>query len=290
MTFKQIPPPNYDYNTGKLVKAYKKAIRDIERELKSLPIGDIRQAHAKVALANVAKILSGINKECEVWVNENVPIAAKDGVARTLVSLGEVKTLEEALEIAKFNRMNKALVDAVIADTYTDLLAVTQNVDRKTRVAVRKAVSESMRANMATGIMGRKTINTDTLKQIQNTLDSATSTGIIDAVGRRWSPSVYVDMVTRTKLMQTHIEATTNEAVSRDVTYFVVSSHSGACQKCIPWEGRVLALDSNNEYGFPTIDDARSGGLFHPNCSHVITALRQPNNLPDDLRKLNKLR
>lgn len=166
MAFKEVPSPNYDYNANKLAKVYKKAIRDIEKELASLPIGDLRQAHAKAALANVAKILSGINKKCEAWVNENVPMAAKDGVARTLVSLGEVKTLEEAIEIAKFNRMNKALVDAVIADTYTDLLAVTQNVDRKTRAAVRKAVSESMRTNMATGVMGRKTINADTLKQI----------------------------------------------------------------------------------------------------------------------------
>lgn len=284
MSFKEVPSPNYDYNANKLAKAYKKAIRDIERELKSLPVGDLRQTHAKTVLANVAKILSGINKECEEWVNENVPAAAKDGVARTLVSLGEVKTLEEALKIAKFNRINKAMVDAVIADTYTDLLAVTQNVDRKTRAAVRKAVSESMRANMATGVIGRKTINKDTLDKVRETLESATSTGIIDSAGRRWKPEVYVDMVTRTKLMQTHIEAATNEAIAREVYYGVVSSHN-ARDACRHVEGAIVKLTPDAPGDYPTIDELQMQSvIFHPGCRHVISPIRDIALLPDKVR------
>ncbi len=284
MAFREIPPPNYDYNVKKITDAYKKAIRDIQRELSSLPVVDLRQAHVRATLANVSKILSGINKECEAWVNENIPIAARDGVARTLVSLGEVKTLEEALTILKFNRMNKAMVDAVIADTYADLLAVTQNVDRKTRAVLRKAVSVSMRAYMSTGVMGRKTINADTLKQIQNTLDSATSTGIIDAAGRRWKPEVYVDMVTRTKLMQTHIEATTNEAIAREAYYGVVSSHN-ARDACRHVEGAIVKLTPDAPGDYPTIDELQMQSvIFHPGCRHVISPTRDVDLLPDKVR------
>jgi hypothetical protein len=281
MAFREIPPPNYDYNANKLAKAYKKAIRDIQKELRSLPIDDLRQAHAKAVLAEIAKILKGINKECEAWVDENIPLAAKDGVARTLVSIGEVKTLEEALEIAKFNRINKAMVDAVIADTYTDLLAVTQNVDRKTRAVVRQAVSESMRANMTTGVMGRRTINNDTLTKIRETLESATSTGIIDSAGRRWQPSVYVDMVTRTKLQQTHIKATRNEAVAREAYYGVISSH-GAVDSCKYHEGRIIKLVPEALGDYPTYEELQlSGQIFHPNCRHIVTPLRSVELLTD---------
>ncbi len=47
---------------------------------------------------------------------------------------------------------------AAVADTQSDLLAITQNVDRKTRAAVRKAVSDSMRLNMTKGTNGRRSI------------------------------------------------------------------------------------------------------------------------------------
>ncbi len=284
MVFKEFPPPKYDYRVDKLAKAYRKAIREIERELKSLPVGDIRQAHARAVLAEVAKIMSGINKECELWVNENIPLAARDGVARTMFALGEAKTLQEALKLAGFNRINKAMVDAVIADTYTDLLAVTQNVDRKTRAAVRKAVSESMRANMATGVMGRKTINKDTLDKVKETLESATSTGIIDSAGRRWKPEVYVDMVTRTKLMQTHIEATTNEAIAREAYYGVVSSHN-ARDACRHVEGAIVKLTPETPGDYPTIDELQiQSVIFHPGCRHVISPIRDVDLLPDKVR------
>lgn len=281
--FKELPPPNYDYNVNKVVNAYKQAVHDIEQELAKLPIGDIRQAQSKAALANVAKVLKGLNKESAAWVEENIPLAAREGVARTLVSDGVAESIVEALEIVKFNRINKSMVEAAIADTQSDLLAVTQNIDRKTKSAIRKAVADSMRTNMAKRINGRKTISDDVLKGIQETLSSATSTGIIDAAGRRWKPEVYVDMVTRAKMMQTHNEATTNEAVSRGTYYAVISRH-GAADPCKYHEGRIIKLLPEAPGDYPTYEELRaSQQIFHPCCRHTYSPIRKLENLPQSV-------
>ncbi|MDT2236643.1 hypothetical protein P7H19_10540 [Paenibacillus larvae] len=51
---------------------------------------------------------------------------------------------------------------------------------------------------------------TQDAQELGKSLDS----GIIDAAGRRWRPDTYVEMLTRTKMMNTYREATTISALS----------------------------------------------------------------------------
>lgn len=41
------------------------------------------------------------------------------------------------------------------------------------------------------------------------------------------------------------------------------------CRLCFPWEGRILSLTGKTE-GFPTYEEARKAGCFHPNCVHTL--------------------
>ncbi|MGE7271361.1 phage minor capsid protein [Brevibacillus panacihumi] len=272
---RRVPEPNYEYEIARLVSAYTKAMYRIATELQRLDVSDITRANSAAALAEVVRILTELNGQSSEWVTRNLPIAATDGVAAAIYALGVADTFEEARKIAKFNRMNKAMVDAVIADTQADLLAVTQNVERKVRAAVRQVTAESMRANMARGVNGRRTISRDILDGLRKKLGDSVNTGIVDAASRRWRPEVYVDMLTRTKMAEAHREATQNEALDRGVYTFVVSRH-GATDGCAKWEGRTLKLSSDYPGDYPTIDEARAGTLFHPCCSHVLTPIRKP--------------
>jgi hypothetical protein len=191
------------------------------------------------------------------------------------VALGVVDTITEAQQIVKFNRVNAELVKAVIADTQADLLAVTQNIDRKVRATVRQVVSESMRQNLAQGINGRRTMNADTLSGLRAKLGDAVNTGIIDASGRRWRPEVYVDMVTRTKMMRITTEATINEAVQREAYYGVISSH-GAKDLCRNWEGKTVKLVAEAPGDYPYYGDLPNREIFHPRCRHSISPVRVP--------------
>jgi hypothetical protein len=283
--FRDVPTPNYEYEIKKLVSTYTKAMYQISAELQRLDITDMSRASTAAALAEVVRILAELNETSTEWVTRNLPIAATDGVAAAIFALGVAETFEEARRIAKFNRMNKAMVDAVIADTQADLLAVTQNVERKVRAAVRQVTADSMRANMARGVNGRRTISRDVLDGLRKKLGDSVNTGIVDAAGRRWRPEVYVDLVTRTKMREAHVEATTNEAVQRGAFYGIISRH-GAKDACRYHEGRIVKLTPDAPGNYPTYAELRATNqIFHPNCRHVISPLRDPSKLPDLVRE-----
>jgi len=68
--------------------------------------------------------------------------------------------------------------------------------------------------------------------------------------------------------MEAHLQGTANRLMEQDHDLVKVSSHLGACEKCQPWEGEVLSLTGKTP-GYPTLEEARDAGLFHPNCRHA---------------------
>jgi len=48
-----------------------------------------------------------------------------------------------------------------------------------------------------------------------------------------------------------------------------VSTHNGACPRCAPWQGKILSI-SGKDSGYPSLDQAKAAGLFHPNCAHCL--------------------
>lgn len=268
----RIPEPHYDHQTEQLAGYYQTAVRDILSELDRIDLDNFRRANALATLKSISEILSELDEKSSAWVKKNVPKAATDGIVHALVALDVAKTVKEAEKIVAFNDVNEYMVAAAVADTQADLLAVTQNVDRKTRAAVRKAVSDSMRINMASGTNGRRSIT----ESVRKALQSSVNTGIIDARGNRWRPEVYADMVVRTKMMETYREAHTNEAVGRGVYYAKISSH-GAKDLCRFHEGQVIRLTEDAPGSYPTYDELKATGeIFHPRCKHVFSAIRNP--------------
>lgn len=273
-----ITPPTYDYEVAVLVRAYKSAILAISSELSRLDLTDLSRANSRAALAEVAAILRSLNAESAEWVAKHIPLAATDGVALAIVQLGAAETLEDAQKIVKFNRINREFVASAVADTQADLLAVTQNVDRRVKLAIRQATADSMRANLTRGINGNRTLNADILQRMKSTLGSAVDTGIIDSASRRWAPEAYVKMLTRTKMAATQRESTINEAVGRGAYYGVISKHN-AVDKCREYEGMIVKLTPDAPGNYRYIGDLPRNEIFHPCCAHVVTAIRDPKLL-----------
>lgn len=277
--------PNYDYEVNRLVEAYKRGIQKILRELERVDITELSKAQSRAMLASISEILADLNVESRKWVEENVPMAARQGIAQALVDLAVVNTFSEAQAIVKFNRANSALIEAIVADTYGDLLEATNRIDKKVRVAVRKVTAEVLRDNISAGINGRKTINREILASLRKELNDSVNTGLIDAAGRRWKPQDYVDMVTRTKMLEAYSEAQTNEALSRDAFYGVISSH-GAADACRYHEGRIVKLTPDAPGPYPTRAELQATGqIFHPRCKHVISVVRNLDRLPVSVRE-----
>jgi hypothetical protein len=280
------PAPNYDYDVKKLVNYYEQAMKDLRAELSELDLTDFQRANVRATLTNVKAILRELDASALSWVDRYIPQAVSDGITRALIAIGLSVSFSDARDIIKFNRINRELVKAAVADTQSDLLAVTQNVERKVRAAVRQATAEAFRANLPKGVNATASLRQDITARLRVLLGESVNTGIIDAAGRRWKPTTYVDMVARTKMMEAHKEATVNEALSRDVKYAVISAH-GAKDMCRIYEGKVVKLDPSAPGDYPYLYNLPRRDIFHPNCKHVLSPIRRPENLPEDLLELN---
>jgi len=274
---REAPQPNYDYDVKKVVKAYEKALKDVQQELNSLFLTDFQRAQLLVTERNIRNILSDISKFSDEWSSVAISKSATEGIASTIYSLGLAPTYEEALKIARYNKVNKRLVAAAIADTQTDLLAVTQNIERQAKLAIRRATAEAMRHTLTRG----NNATQDIAKEIRQRIVQATDVAIIDSRGRRWKLSTYTDMLAREKMKQAHQEASINEALSEGSLYGRISRH-GAKDKCRLWEGKIVKLVADAPGDYPYLYSIPKTEFNHVGCKHLITPLRDPskyNNL-----------
>lgn len=267
----EVPQPNYDYDVKRLVKAFEQALKDVQRELDALFLTDFERAQIIAVEKSIRNILSDMTKYGDEWATVAMTTATMEGIASTLYALGLVSTFEEALKVVKFNTANKRLVDAAIADTQSDLLAVTQNIERQAKLAIRKATAEAMRYKLTRGINATQDIS----KEIRQRIVKATDVAIIDSRGHRWRLSTYTDMLAREKMRQAHQEASINEALSEGSLYGRISRH-GAKDKCRLWEGKIVKLAADAPGDYPYIGDLPRNEIFHPNCRHLVTPLRDP--------------
>lgn len=279
---REIPQPEFERDIRKLTKAYEQALKDVQAELNSLFLTDFERAQIVATEKHIKQILDDLDEFAEEWAAVAITAAGLEGVASTIYTLELADTIEEARKIAKFSRPNRRLIDAVIADTQADLLAVTQNVNRQAKIAIRKATAEAMRSQLAKGINATQNLS----KEIRDRIVQATDVAIIDRRGRRWKVETYADMVARTKMMEAHKEASTNEALSEGSHYGVISSH-GAKDACRNYEGKIVKLVEGADGDFPYIGDLPRNEVFHPNCRHVVTPVRRLDRLPLNIKRKN---
>jgi hypothetical protein len=271
---KKVPEPNYDYNADRLVRYYSNALSSMQRELRKASLFSLQHAAQAYALQeNIRNILHGLNQDAYQWANDNIPNAAYDGVASALVSLGLVKTLDEAKRIASFNQVNQKLVNQAVADTQQDVLAISQYIDKNVRNSIRNIAATVIRENLAQGY-GRRTITDEMRKRVeklQKDLEGAADVAIRDNANRVWKAETYTHMLARTKLMNVYNDSTTNEAVGRGANYGIISTNPRTRDACIYHEGRVILLDSNAQGDFMTLEELKgTGQIFHPNCKHHV--------------------
>lgn len=284
--FREMPTPTYDYEISILVGYYEDALRDLQRELSRIDLNTYQRANIISVQNEVRKILQELDENAAAWVANQIPIAVQDGITRTLISLEVATTIAEATEIMKFNRLNNELIKTIVADTQSDLMQISQNIDRRVRNTIREVTAEVLRSNVTKGINGRKALTSDIVTNLRAKLGDSVNTGIIDTSGRRWNPKIYAEMVVRTKTATAHREAMLNESLSRKAYYGVISRH-GAHDACRLYEGKIVKLTPDAPGGYPYMHDLPRREIFHPNCKHLVTPIRKLDYLPNELKQLN---
>lgn len=127
---------------------------------------------------------------------------------------------------------------------------------------IRRAIAEQAHAGTDTSAIS---------KQITDIIKNSDISALVDKGGRTWSPESYANMLTRTKLVEARNNGMMNALTSVGHDLVEVSAH-GAIDACGDWEGAILSI-SGDSANYDTVDDAITGGLFHPNCEHSLNAV-----------------
>lgn len=155
-----------------------------------------------------------------------------------------------------------ALASAYLGVLNNAIFQVVRNADDKYKKIITEATT--------TALLGSET----QLQAVQKALDKFLANGVggfRDSAGRVWSLGAYIEMATRTLIAQANNQGKVNRYTEHGRDLVIVSSHQRSCELCRPWQRKILSLSGKSQE-YRSIDEARSAGLFHPNCGHTFTA------------------
>jgi hypothetical protein len=164
---------------------------------------------------------------------------------------------------AGFGAIHQQAAQVLAENAYQRFEDVVQVIGRQVNDIYRELALENVRG----AVVGYDTWQ-QTARRFREQLAERGVTGFKDRSGRMWNMRTYTEMVARTTTMQAHLEGTANRLVEQGHDLVKVSTHRGACPLCVPWQGKILSITGKTE-GYPTLEEAKAAGLFHPNCRHA---------------------
>lgn len=249
-----------------LVNLYKSTYKRMTEEIiQASEAGKIQRAKV---MTRINYELTQLGVDVKAWAENEIPKYYNDGANIALSDLRKMGVDLSASSGAAINREAiKALTDEVslaFADTMNGL-------SRSARRFLDDTAKQQINFIIADGKLTgetRKTVS-DAVKQRlqQDGLPVLTDRG-----GRKWTYDTYAEMLVRTKGVEARNQGLTNKMLQYGYDLVQVSNHGSKHKACAEWEGKILSLTGNTS-GYPTVADARAGGLFHPNCEHAINVI-----------------
>ncbi len=296
MAVRKVPTPKYDYEINRIMKVYQTARQEILAELLRLVSADMTDTAVRTSLEaslirQIDYILQKSNTEIQRTVEELILESFRNGQGGLLYAVGEYSSLSHATQGVAFSMLAKQTVDAMVADTFADLLTATEHTSKKLKRIVRQTVAEQMRIGIikqsGRRLMSKAITDQLTKQGFTKKIDDDGFVGIIDRSGRKWKLDTYSRMVVRTKLTQAHSEGMKTQGIESNIDLAVISSH-GAKDSCANYEGLVVSMNGLTA-GYKTVEELRkSNKIFHPNCEHTFYPIRNLDVLSDKEREIHE--
>lgn len=157
---------------------------------------------------------------------------------------------------------------------------------------VYRAVAADTAALSATGALTRREATARALDRYA----TMGVTGFTDSSGAVWRIESYAEMATRTATGRAHLAGTVDRLTGQGRDLAVVSDSPEECERCRPWEGRVVSL-TGADPRYPSLASATAAGLFHSNCTHSVagyveglTRLPEPDANPQGYARRQRQR
>jgi hypothetical protein len=250
-----------DAEIERLVKFYEQAEREILAQInKTLLAGKKDELeYLKQMRQNIDAILRQLREGNKEWCMQAIPNVYSEGMKNADVMLKDIGTTVTA----GFGAIHQQAAQVLAENTFQRFEDVVQVIGRQVNDIYRELALENVRGT----VVGYDTWK-QTARRFREQLAERGVTGFKDRTGRMWNMRTYTEMHARTVCMEAHLQGTANRLVEQGHDLIKVSTHRGACPLCEPWQGKILSITGKTE-GYPTLEEAKAAGLFHPNCRHA---------------------
>lgn len=247
---------------NRLIRFYEEAEREILDAINRALLRGNKTEYLEAMRDNVRAILDSLRAGSRTWCEDAIPriyVRSAQGVDVQLRAAGVARA------ISGFGAIHQQAAKVLAEAAYSRFDDVALTVGRRVDDIYRSLALENVRGSVA----GYKTW-AQVARNYRDQLAEQGVTGFRDRSGREWSMRTYSQMVARTTTMECHLEGTKNRLIEHGHDLVQVSKHYRPCDKCAPWEGRILSLTGRTP-GYPTLEEAKVAGLFHPNCRHTYS-------------------
>ena len=228
--------------------------------------------------ATRAEALDRLEKQMEQAAQDGyITPAARDSTAQVLEDMA-------AQAIDRYNLVNTNMLNSSVEIYQQGILDVAQSVaeaEQKNRdLLARAGATQGILNEAAASVASGTETRTQAVRRAIKRISDEGLTGFIDRAGRSWTPEAYVNMVTRTTVHNTAIQATRARMEEYNTQVFQVSSHAGARPLCYPYQGKFYSWDNTAgeiELGngqrvryepLSATSYGQAAGLFGINCGH----------------------
>lgn len=243
----------------RLIRLYENGDRKIQAEINRVLLKGGDPAYLRAVQRNIRAARNKLLVGGREWCDDVIPYLFREGVA-----YADGMAFSTHLS-AGFGTLHQEAVHALAEATYSRLGAVDLTIGRQVDDLFRALQLEYTQSV----VLGIDSVDT-AARRMKERLAEKGITGFIDKTGRQWNMANYSKMAVHDVAMKSFREGTRIRLLQYGYDLVVVSTHSGACDKCIPWQGRTLSLTGETP-GYPTIEEARAAGLEHVGCRHVMT-------------------
>lgn len=264
----------YEARLPELLRAYRDAQRIISARIREALLdpsarGIARRRHFASQLDAVLRTLDRLGVET-------------DPLARDLVALalGESATVTgrriEALDIElPTERSFTGVSQQAVAELQRAALGRLEDARRTVGRRVEDVFARAGRRAALQATLGADGSRRAASGRLVTDLRQRGIQAFTDRAGRQWTLKNYAEMVLRTTTREAVVEGAKLRMAASGINVARISRHADACPVCLPWEGRLVALDGSarNLEGEPvaTLDAMPNGGPpFHPRCRHSL--------------------
>jgi hypothetical protein len=252
---------------ARLTKLYQTAYAQIEKEIEGATEFGVR--NRKQILYQIDGILKELDSDTAPILEEALEKQYTTGAGEAVEQL-KFSGAQDIPVTAGFNRIHKDAIAVLVSETQEAFAQSIQGIHKSANRLIGAGVRQQLTEQMAIG-----KIQGAALRTIKNNVIGVLKTdglsALVDKGGRTWKLDRYAEMLIRTKSVEARNVGMLNRMVENGYDLVQVSSH-GASDNCGDWEGKILSVRGDTP-GYPTVEMARSGGLFHPNCKHAINTL-----------------